>query len=198
MGMCPSVIGSFHRVFKYPGDASNRSPKQIANSRCADQSLIRPVHVRVASRSASFRFRETSSPLFTFAPPPFGLPFVDVGIVPSKSNRDIAEPFHPRTPTRYYGSSLTANWDIGDHELVSITAFDKYAMGWAPNIFNFLPILALPFPAFFIDGDLNDQRDVETELISQEFRLVSPVNERFDYVLGLYAAVAKVDEALYS
>ena len=140
--------------------------------------------------------RLANYPLFAFAPPPFGLPLDDGGVMPSSSNRDIAQEFDPATHTRYYGASMSVNWELGDHELVSITAFDNYTLSWTRNLINFQPLPLLPFPPFFLDGDLNDQRDVETQLISQELRLVSPVGTRFDYVLGAYAAKSTVDEDL--
>lgn len=70
--------------------------------------------------------------------------------------------------------ALTMNYDIGEHTLTSITAYNEYSMDRATDIDQF-PI------AFIIVSD-----PTEFDQFSQELRLTSPTLGRIEYIAGLY------------
>ncbi|MEN3953302.1 TonB-dependent receptor [Iodidimonas sp. SYSU 1G8] len=79
------------------------------------------------------------------------------------------------------GGSLTVDWDLGDHTLTSISAYrfwDWYPRNDADNIgLDILP---------------RGQQQNFQKQITQELRLASNDNERFDYSFGLYYFNEKV------
>lgn len=74
-----------------------------------------------------------------------------------------------------YGVSAQVDWDIGGHTLTSITA----ARGWDWDPSNDNDYLGLPI---LVTGQVSNQQ----QQFSQEFRLASRAEGRFDYVLGAY------------
>lgn len=91
---------------------------------------------------------------------------------------------------------LEWNWDAGT--LSSITAYDDVEELLAGDQFNFVPreeslinffpigpiIQAITGDQF---ADLSQTQYLESEAWSQEFRFISPAEERFRYIVGLYA-----------
>lgn len=107
------------------------------------------------------------------------------GITPSETNTDIIWNVEPEGKMEDSGFSLKANWDIGEHSLVSITALDRWKyQDAADNDGSATPIL------IYEDG-IASSSDTKTDFVSQELRLVSPIGEHLDYMLGLYYADAK-------
>ncbi len=86
-----------------------------------------------------------------------------------------------------YNASVRAEYDAGFATLTSVTAWNKTDELATGDAFDFLPIedsfLAgqLGFPI-----DLNQTAFFKTDSISQEFRLTSPVGEKFSWVAGTY------------
>jgi len=77
--------------------------------------------------------------------------------------------------TDYKSGALTLNWNLGEHQLTSITAYQEY--DW--NRFVDVDGTTL----LFVDSNLSEEFD-ET---SQDIRIVSPTGDRkLDYIAGLY------------
>ena len=70
--------------------------------------------------------------------------------------------------------SLTLDWDIGEHQLKSITAYSD---------FEYDEFCDCDFTGATIFGAALQE---SFEQFSQEFRLSSPIRDDFDYILGLY------------
>ncbi|MEM7728736.1 MAG: TonB-dependent receptor [Pseudomonadota bacterium] len=89
-----------------------------------------------------------------------------------------------------WGVSAKAEYEFGDgFTATSITAFRDY--DFVNNIDVDATALADPIPGF-ITFDLNSGT-TGIQQFSQEFRLTSPQNDRFDYVLGAYAFLLDID-----
>lgn len=78
---------------------------------------------------------------------------------------------------------LTLDWGIGSHDLKSITAFSN---------FDYEEFCDCDFTGADVFGAALQE---SYEQFSQEFRLSSPVGERFDYILGLYYQTSDHDFA---
>ena len=87
---------------------------------------------------------------------------IGIGINPDSSDNDIDN------------AVLTANWDVGDVTLTSVTGYSAYTYVDGADV-DWLPIQ-------FISRD--DDQDFEQW--SQEIRITSPGGEFFDYVAGFY------------
>lgn len=70
--------------------------------------------------------------------------------------------------------ALTIDWDIGEHQLKSITAFSD---------FEYAEFCDCDFTGAVVFGAALQET---FEQFSQEFRLSSPLRDDFDYILGLY------------
>lgn len=93
----------------------------------------------------------------------------------------------PHRDNESNGISLTANWDIDDHlTLTSISAYNDFKrreyIDWDGTI--------IPQSDEFFKTDI--------EVISQELRLGSQGNERFNWVIGGYYSREKLDEQFFS
>lgn len=80
---------------------------------------------------------------------------------------------------------VTANWELGDHTLTSITGYSAYDL------------------IFVLDADFSDLQFIGTEneedfeQLSQEFRLVGSLGERFDYIAGVYYHQQDLENSLW-
>jgi iron complex outermembrane receptor protein len=112
---------------------------------------------------------------------------------PSDKNKDPEIDTEPEAETDDTGVSLRANLDIGEHTLLSITSWNN----WEYDDASDSDWSAYPVAAFFtngaVPGGVTQFSSVDTELFTQEFRLVSPDWESFDYLVGLYYADADTD-----
>lgn len=71
-------------------------------------------------------------------------------------------------------ATLTLDWDLGEHNLLSISGYSEYDFTQKRD-------------GDLINADLFNQDDTEEfDVFSQEFRLVSPLGGKVDYVAGLY------------
>ncbi len=77
--------------------------------------------------------------------------------------------------------TLNVNYDLGSHELTSITAYSTFE---ADDVFD-----ADFSPADVISVKLNQ----EYEQVSQEFRLTSELGDKFDYIAGVYYQNSEFD-----
>jgi iron complex outermembrane recepter protein len=150
----------------------------IAYSSSEEDDCCTPTHRRVdpGALFAGFVPFELMNPLTT----------------PSKSNQDPETDHPPVSETDDQGFSLQADWRVGEHTLTSITAVNDWEyeftedQDWSGFDFsNFLPFLP--------SGGIVANSWTETELVSQEFRLLSPSGGSWEYMVGLYYADAETN-----
>lgn len=98
--------------------------------------------------------------------------------------------------------SLKADWEIQDHNLLSITAYNNWELSefneldnTTFDLFNFpfgIGTISDPFNSgdelftLASAGGVVQFNQLEVDFFSQEFRLVSPENEWGNYIVGLY------------
>lgn len=119
------------------------------------------------------------------------------GITPSDENfkvrldQGIVEP----DKVENSGVSIRINSTVGDFGFTSITASDNWEYENAEDV-DFSDVNVV---AFFTGGALNggflSGSETETDFFSQEFRLVSPSYDSFEYLIGFYYADAETDRA---
>ena len=104
-------------------------------------------------------------------------PFLPTGPVPdltdgfdyviNQDHRDHAE-------DNQHGIAADINWTVAEHTIRSITAYRD----WSNDTFE----SAVRLPADL----LNRVTSYDVETVSQEFQIISPAGERFEYVAGFY------------
>ncbi|MEZ5571285.1 MAG: TonB-dependent receptor [Halioglobus sp.] len=106
-------------------------------------------------------------------------------VVPSKHNQDVNNDQRTFTHIRSSGYSLTANWDVEDYVLTSITAYRDWT---SESIVDFddSPInpLALSFPS---------PPETDQNQFSQEVRIASPPTDWGSFVIGAFYFEQHVD-----
>lgn len=112
---------------------------------------------------------------------------------PSDKNKDPEIDVEPDAQTEDTGISLRAELDIGEHSVLSITSWNN----WRYDDLSDSDWSAFPVAEFFTNGTstggLAQNSSVDTDLFTQEFRLLSPDWERVDYLIGFYYADADTD-----
>ncbi len=108
-------------------------------------------------------------------------------VVPSKDNKDVNNDETTFSNIRSHGFSLTANWDVRNHLLTSITAYRE----WESESFTDLDRtpgnpLALTLP---------EPPNTHQNQFSQELRITSPPASWGTYVLGAFYFDQDVDTA---
>jgi iron complex outermembrane receptor protein len=105
---------------------------------------------------------------------PGGLGVIAAGVTPSSTNVEIAENADAYRNTKSGGTSLEANYSLGDYTLTSLSAMRIIARHYAT------PIGSSPQPGTYSYNDYTGHQ------ISQEFRVTSPADKPLQFVAGLY------------
>ncbi|MCB1705060.1 MAG: TonB-dependent receptor [Halioglobus sp.] len=106
-------------------------------------------------------------------------------VVPSKHNQDVNNDQRTFTHLHSSGYSLTANWDLDEYVLTSITAYRDWQ---SESIVDFDDSPQNPLKLSFPSPPKTDQNQ-----FSQEFRLTSAPAEWGSYVLGAFYFEQDVD-----
>ena len=119
------------------------------------------------------------------------------GISPGKDNFDFRGEDGPYSESESTGGSMRIQAAVGEFELVSISALDD----WNYDIQEDVDFSDLDVQAFFSGGQEQggwySTGDISTKFYSQEFRLLSPSNEKYEYLVGFYYANAKTTEYFF-
>jgi len=123
------------------------------------------------------------------------IPFAEMNPLtkPSTDNKDPEIDVEPDAETEDTGFSLRANGAMGDYTLTSITSWNQ----WQYDDISDVDWSGFPVAEFFsggaVPGGVISLSAVDTELFTQEFRLLSPTRGKYDYLLGLYYADADTE-----
>lgn len=117
---------------------------------------------------------------------------------PSDTNQDPEVDDPPDAETEDTGFSLQADWQLGGHTLTSVTAYNDYSYDYAEDfdwsgydLYGYLrDNLFIPTDK---SGGIIAYSEMDTELFSQELRLLSPSGGDWEYLVGLYYADADTD-----
>jgi iron complex outermembrane receptor protein len=116
-----------------------------------------------------------------------------VGINPDDDNLDYRADNPPDDETDNSGGSLRFNLALGEFTLTSISAYDNWDYTDAGEVDNSDVDVQGALTGGLLSGGIYSESETETDYFSQEFRLVSPSYEHFDYLLGLFYADADTD-----
>ncbi|MFT4519809.1 MAG: iron complex outermembrane receptor protein [Halioglobus sp.] len=97
-------------------------------------------------------------------------------VVPSETNTQSNHDFPDKLEVSGSGHSLTADWQVGNHTLTSITAYRDWEQETSADVDN-LPEHAL---------NVWQEGHTEQEQWTQELRLTSSADQTISYVTGLY------------
>ena len=108
------------------------------------------------------------------------------GVTPAEDNEEVAVDDATTTESESQTVSLRIEADIGDHQLISVTSQTDWEYDVATDVdgTNF-DLLGL-FTGGALSGGLVQGGGFELDSVTQEFRLVSPASDDFEYVIGLY------------
>ncbi|QFU75754.1 TonB-dependent receptor [Halioglobus maricola] len=119
------------------------------------------------------------------------------GITSSRENSKIINDTLPDAELTNEGLNLRLNFELGEYSLVSITAVDKWEYSNSEDVdgtdFDWLGILT----GGVLSGGFYSDSARETDFFSQEFRLVSPSNDQYDYLIGLYYSDSDTDRTFF-
>ena len=118
-----------------------------------------------------------------------------VGINPDDDNLDIRADNPPDDETDNSGGSVRFNLALGEFTLTSISAYDNWDYTDSGEVDNSDVDVQGAFTGGLSSGGIYSESETETDYFSQEFRLVSPSYEHFDYLLGLFYADADTDRS---
>lgn len=117
------------------------------------------------------------------------------GITPSSENYKFRSDDGPVDETENSGASIRANFAMGEHTLTSITAVNTWEYSNDGDVdFSNVDVFGF-FTGGALSGGFFSQSAVETDFFSQELRLVSPSDDKFEYLVGLYYADAETDRS---
>ncbi|MFK7975231.1 MAG: TonB-dependent receptor [Halioglobus sp.] len=115
------------------------------------------------------------------------------GITPSDENRDVRRDIETVSNSDNSGINGRVNAQLGEFTLTSITAADNWQYENREDVdFSDVDVFAF-FTGGQINGGFASSSEVETDFVSQEFRLASPVTDTHDYLVGFYYADAETD-----
>ena len=126
---------------------------------------------------------------------PIGYPADDIS--PGKDNFDFRGEDGPYSTSESTGGSVRLNAAVGEFELVSISALDNWNYDIQEDVdFSDLDVLGF-FSGDQEQGGWYSRGEISTNFYSQEFRLLSPSYEKYEYLVGLYYANAKTTEYFF-
>ncbi|MCB1697698.1 MAG: TonB-dependent receptor [Halioglobus sp.] len=103
----------------------------------------------------------------------------------------------PYSKSETTGGYVRLNAELGEFELVSITALDN----WKYDVREDVDFSDLDVLGFFTGGQEHggwySTSDINTDFFSQELRLLSPDHEKYEYLVGLYYADAETKQDFF-
>ncbi|MET0365260.1 MAG: TonB-dependent receptor [Sphingobium sp.] len=108
------------------------------------------------------------------------------GYAPSTDINDVSTNAPEWSNNRQFGGSLHLDWDVGDLTLTSITGYERYDTR-GPGDTDYTPLEVS-----------RNYVKARTSQWTQEFRLTSPQQNRFNWIVGLFYFNEKIASNTYS
>lgn len=119
------------------------------------------------------------------------------GITADSENTTVRYDTLPNSDNDSEGFSARLSIDIGDFQLVSVTASDKWDYTNSEDVdLSELDVLAI-FTGGAVSGNFFSDSVREMEFFSQELRLLSPTYDTHDYLVGFYYSDTEVDRSFF-
>ncbi|MDE0270447.1 MAG: TonB-dependent receptor [Gammaproteobacteria bacterium] len=110
------------------------------------------------------------------------------GLSPAEENTKIASDDLTADESDAWNVGLRLSIDIGEHELLSVTAYNEWDYEVTRDVDGTAFDLLAAFTGGAASGGLVQGGGFELESLSQELRLISPPADSFEYVAGFYYA----------
>ncbi len=192
--------GTVHNILLNSWDNGNKSQSARAHivwTPNADWEVTFIPKVSAQSINGNVAPYTTFYGVTTFGNKSLNLPIAEDlgGVVPSRTNTNYAAYYDPTNRQTDHGFVLKIAHDLGAWGmLTSTTTYDHYRFAdtsdQTPTAFNWSTLngtLVNKLPVEVIgEGDYGFYTNFHTDTTSQDFRLVSPGNGRFHYVVGAY------------
>lgn len=117
------------------------------------------------------------------------------GITPGTDNFNVRLDDAPFSNNEQFLGALKFNVDLGEFELVSITSYQDWSYEFGTDVDGTDFNLAGAFSMGVLSGGIAQGGPFSAEQWTQEFRLVSPTNDKFDYLLGLWFSDAETSRS---
>ncbi|MFV8819172.1 TonB-dependent receptor [Haliea sp. E17] len=121
------------------------------------------------------------------------IPLNREGVTPGKDNDRVRYDLPLEADTESAGGNLHLEAELGEFSLVSITAYNSWDYSRVTDVDGTDVDLAALVTAGQEHGGMYESPEIDSEFFSQEFRLVSPDYDNYDYLLGLYYADATTE-----
>ena len=108
------------------------------------------------------------------------------GLSPDEDNTEVSSDDLTADESDAWNAGLKLSIDLGEHEFLSVTAYNEWDYEVTQDVDGTSFDLLAAFTGGALSGGLIQGGGFELESLSQEFRLISPASEDFEYVLGLY------------
>ncbi len=119
------------------------------------------------------------------------------GMKPGDDNFDFRGEDGPYSKSVSRGGYVRLNVDVGEFEVVSITALDDWNFDVQEDTdFSDLDVLGY-FTNGAEHGGWYSTSDINTNFYSQELRLLSPSYDKYEYLIGLYYADAETRQDFF-
>lgn len=154
-----------------------------------------------ASVILDYSEREANSFATTFRDVPAGAALFGVapaaaitsGITPGEDNYNARQDDQTLSENEQFAGSLKLTYDIGDFQLVSVSSFQDWSYLFEEDVdgtdFDLLNV----FTSGALNGGIFQSGPFSAEQFTQEFRLISPQGDHFEYLLGLWYSDAETD-----
>lgn len=119
------------------------------------------------------------------------------GIQAGVDNAKVRADGGPDSTSKTQGANVRFNIDIGEFTLTSITAVDYWKYYNTEEVdFSDLDINAI-LTGGARHGGWSSTSTIETDFFSQELRLVSPLFDKYEYLIGAYYSDANTDQTFF-
>ena len=140
----------------------------------------------------TIRHLDPNARLFGFVPVP-----IAEGITPSEENTDIRRDTPANGATEVSGANLRVSVDIGEFKFLSISAYDHWEYQNDEDVdVGDLDVLSI-ITGGALSGGFFSTSFRDMDYMSQEFRLISPSYDNFDYLVGLFYSDAEIDRTFF-
>jgi len=115
------------------------------------------------------------------------------GITPGKDNFNTRLDYTPRSDNEQLTASFKFSYALGEYNLVGVTSYQDWSYVFEQDVDGTEFNIAGAFTGGALNGGINQVGPFSADQITQELRLESPVNDNYDYIVGLWYSSADTE-----
>lgn len=143
----------------------------------------------VLGNAATFRTIPEDAKLFGQVP----ASAFTAGINPGEGNFNTRLDYVPRSDNEQLITSLKFNYALGDYNLVGVTSYQDWNYIFEQDVDGTQAPIAGLMSEGMLSGGIYQTAPFEADQLTQELRLESPINDDYDYILGLWYSSADTE-----